>query len=59
MYRLDFPQLRKYPHKENMFFVESDWNKLGWIGISDLGVILNEDLKFSKHVTSISEKVST
>ena len=20
---------RKYPHKENMFFVESNWNKLG------------------------------
>ena len=36
---------RKYPHKENMFFVESNWNKLGWIGISDLGELLNEDLK--------------
>ena len=47
---------KKVPHKENTFFCGIELEHVECI--SCLGVLLNEDLKWSKHVTSVSGKAS-
>lgn len=46
---------KKVPHEGNTFFVESNWNSQVEC-IPYLGVLLNEDLKWSKYVTSVCRK---